>query len=122
MDDDISVFEKYQLAEQFRDPKKCYNPDKDDGGPRWQGDKDKDKDKKEKKKPNITVKRVLVRNEDGTMGVEFIDVKTGYALFKAQCYQGAVDRGRSICRWRNDIQRRQRIRQIRWNTLYTGRQ
>ncbi len=78
-EDDDSVLEKYQLTKSYRDPSQVYAPDKEDGGPRL-ADKNKDKDKKkskDKKKPNITIKRTLVRNPDGTVGVEFIDVDTG---------------------------------------------
>ena len=60
-----------------------YAPDKDDP-PKQKDKKDKkDKDKgkddkgKDDEKPSMNITRQLVRNEDGTVGVQFIDMDTG---------------------------------------------
>lgn len=76
---DNNVYEMYRLAEGLRDPAKRYAPDKDNG-PKLHKDKKKDKPKPEPKDQNITIKRTLVRNADGTVGVQFVDVDTGRVI------------------------------------------
>jgi hypothetical protein len=77
-DDELSMAEKYQIAK--RDPK---NRDKDKKAPKGsKPDKDKGPKKDPKNKPDIPVTRRLVRNPDGTIGVQFVNPRTGEEVGK----------------------------------------